>query len=399
MSSPSSLQHRPVVLVVCNALDDVTRMERRITTDSPAASRKVFLMANALRLAGVRPVVLSLGRGRTDGSGGAFAAKVCRVGGVPTIYAPFSHRRGFSEVLSLFGLLWPLQRLARHSQRAVIFYNRFPAYLLLLRAASCLGYRSYLDLEDGEVVASRSLKERLARIVPAQFDRYCRDGALLACSALEAMTTVRPVRCYYGTAVGDVDMPRWLTGRITCLMSGTLAPDTGAPLLIEAIRRLRVRQPDWAAGLRFEVTGKGESLAAFEQLAAEPGLPRVRVHGRTSDARYVEILRGCEIGLALKPVGGALADTTFPSKVIEFAGSGLLVLSTDISDVRRLFGDGARYLERNDPELLIERLAAIATDREAAARCARQGRQAAEHHCAPSRAGEDLRQFFFGHLK
>lgn len=396
MSSTSSRHDRPVVLVVCNALDDVTRMERRITTDSPAASRKVFLMAQALRLAGVRPVVLSLGRGRADGSGDAFAAKACRVGGVPTIYAPFSHRRGHSELLSLFGLLGPLRRLARHSRRAVIFYNRIPAYLPLLRAASRLGYRSFLDLEDGEVIAGRSLKERLARIVPAQFDRHCRDGALLACSALEAMTTVRPVHCYYGTAVGDVDVPRWQTDRITCLMSGTLAPDTGAPLLIEAIRRLRSRQPDWAAGLCFEVTGKGESLAAFEQLAAESGLPRVRVHGRTSDARYLEILRGCEIGLALKPVGGALADTTFPSKVIEFAGSGLLVLSTDISDVRRLLGDGARYLERNDPELLIERLAAIAADRQAAARCARQGRQAAEHHCAPSRAGEDLRQFLFG---
>lgn len=399
MSSPSSLQQRPVVLVVCNALDDVTRKERRITTDSPAASRKVFLMAQALRLAGVRPVVLSLGRGRTDGSGGAFAAKVCRLGGVPTIYAPFSHRRGLSEVQSLFGLLGPLRRLARHSHRAVIFYNRMPAYLPLLRVASRLGYRSFLDLEDGEVTAGGSLKERLTRIVSAQFDKHCRGGALLACSALEAMTTVRPVHCYYGTAVGDVDVPRWQTDRITCLMSGTLAPDTGAALLIEAIRRLRSCQPGWAAGLCFEVTGKGESLAAFEQLAAEPGLPQVRVHGRTSDARYLEILRGCEIGLALKPVGGALADTTFPSKVIEFAGSGLLVLSTDISDVRRLLGDGACYLERNDPELLIERLAAIATDREAAARCARRGRQVAEHHCAPSRAGEDLRQFLFGDLK
>jgi hypothetical protein len=374
-------------------------MERRITTDSPAASRKVFLMAQALRLAGVRPVVLSLGRGRADGSGDAFTARVCRVGGVPTIYAPFSHRRGLSELLSLFGLLGPLRRLAGHSRRAVIFYNRMPAYLPLLRAASRLGYRSFLDLEDGEVIAGRSLKERLARIVQAQFDRHCRDGALLACSALEAMTTVRPVHCYYGTAVGDVDVPRWETDRITCLMSGTLAPDTGAPLLIEAIRLLRAHKPDWAAGLGFEVTGKGESMDAFVQLATEPGLPRVRVHGRTSDARYLEILRGCEIGLALKPVGGTLADTTFPSKVIEFASSGLLVLSTDISDVRRLLGDGARYLESNDPELLIERLAAIASDREAAARCARQARQETVHLCAPPHAGEDLRRFFFGDLK
>jgi glycosyltransferase involved in cell wall biosynthesis len=136
-------------------------------------------------------------------------------------------------------------------------------------------------------------------------------------------------------------------------------------------------------------------MAAFEQLAAEPGLPVVSVHGRISDARYLEVLRGCQVGLALKPVDGSLADTTFPSKVIEFAGSGLLVLSTDISDVRHLLGDGAQYLERNDPELLIERLAEIAADRDAAALCANRGRQAAENHCAPFLAGESLRLFLF----
>lgn len=352
-------------------------------------------MAQALRLVGVRPVVLSLGRGRSDGSGDAFAIKTCRVAGIPTIYAPFSHRRGVSEFLSLFGLLTPLRRLACQPQRAVIFYNRLPAYLPLLYMSSFLGYRSFLDLEDGEVFSGQPLKKSLSQLVVAQFDRYCRDGALLACSALDKMTSVRPVHCYFGTAVGYVDAPRWKSDRITCLMSGTLATDTGAPLLIEAIRRLRVSQPDWAARLCFEVTGKGESLGAFELLASEPGLPLVHVHGRTSDTRYQEILRGCEIGLALKPVGGALADTTFPSKVIEFAGSGLLVLSTDISDVRYLLGDGARYLERNDPDLLIQRLGEIVTDRESAEHCARCGRHEAERHCAPHSAGEDLLQFLF----
>lgn len=390
---------RLVVLIVCNALDDAIRQERRITTDSPAASRKVFMMAQALKQAGVHPVVLSLGRGRADDSGEAFAAKVCRVNGVPTIYAPFSHRRGVSELLSLFGLLKPLRRLARHPQRAVVFYNRVPAYLPLLCAASRLGYRRFLDLEDGEVATGRgALRRLLAKSLPALFDHQCRDGALLACSALEAMTTVRPVHCYYGTAISDVEMPSGQSPRdgLTCLMSGTLSRDTGAPLLIETIQRLRTSFPAWAAGLRFEITGKGESLPEFERLATEPGFPTVRVHGRTSDVRYLEILRSCEIGLALKPVGGALADTTFPSKVIEFAGAGLLVLSTDISDVRRLLGNGARYLERNDPELLIQRLSDIAIDRETATRCAQQGRRAAENHCGPQRAGADLRQFLFG---
>ena len=395
MIGEPSRRYRPVVLVVCNALDDATRLERRINTDSPAASRKVFHMAKALSLAGVRTYVLSLGRGQAVGPGDTFMAKVCRVGGVPTIYAPFSQRRGLSELLSFFGLLRALRRLARYPQRSVIFYNRMPAYLPTLREAARLGYRCFLDLEDGEVVSGRSLKGWLARVVPEQFDRLCHDGALLACSALAEATSVRPVFCYYGTSVSDFNEPRLQSVTITCLMSGTLAPNTGAPLLIEAIKRLRANPLGWAAELIFEITGKGESLPEFERLESEPGLPRVRVHGRTTEVRYLEILYGCDVGLALKPVGGALADSTFPSKVVEFAASGLLVLSTDISDVRCLLGDGARYLGRNDPDLLIERLGEIARDREAAARCALQGRMAVETHCAPQRAGRELRDFLF----
>lgn len=396
MSGRVTQTENPLVVIVCNALDDTTRLERDITTDSPAASRKVFQMAKALKAAGIRPIVLSLGRGRANGSNKAFATKVCRVDRITTIYAPFSHKRFASELFSLFGLLKSFWRLSKHSRRAAIFYNRMPAYLLLLRASSCFGYRSFLDLEDGEVISDRSLRLRLARMVTAHFDKHCSGGALLACSALSTMTTVRPVHCYYGTSMGDVHLPRWKSDRITCLMSGSLEQNTGAHLLIEAIRLLRTSKASWSAELSFEVTGKGSSLMEFERLAAEPGFPQVRVHGRVSDLRYTEILRGCDVGLALKPVGGILANTTFPSKVIEFAGSGLLVLSTDISDVRRLFGDGALYLERNDPELLIKQLAEIIADRDAAERCAIQGRESVERHCSMQRAGEDLRCFLFG---
>lgn len=389
---------RPTVVVVCNAFDDETRMQRRIRTDSPAASRKIFQMCMALKLAGVRPYVLSLGRGRSDGGNDSFASRVCRVNGVPTIYAPFSHRRWWSGVLSLFGLLVPILRLANRSDCAAIFYNRLAAYLPVLFTAFFSGYKCVLDLEDGEVSAGSTFRERIGGFVIGQFERCCRGGALLACSALAEMTKIRPVYCYYGIAAGGDDAQRWRDGSISCLMSGTLQQDTGALLLLDTIQRLRASRPQWANGLVFEVTGKGESLAEFYRLAAEPGFPKVVVHGRISDIQYLEILRRCDVGLALKPIGGKLANTTFPSKVVEFASSGLLVLSTDISDVRSLLGTGARYLKENDAELLIKELAEIVCDHETAKNCARIGRQAVNEFCDPERAGRDLKKFLFGNL-
>ncbi|MDZ7891011.1 MAG: glycosyltransferase [Rhodoferax sp.] len=386
--------NQPLVLVMCNALDDATRLQRQITTDSPAASRKVFNMCLALKLAGVRAYVLSLGRGRASGSGDCYRVKVCRVDRVLTVYAPFSHLRVWSELLSLFGHLKAVYRFASRPNKVIVFYNRQLAYLPSLYLASFLGYKCFLDLEDGEVESGKSLGV-LSRFLVTQFEKHCRSGALLACSALEPMTSIRPTLAYYGTAESNCYELRLQSTAVTCLMPGTLTPSTGADTLAEAIRRLRDRQPAWCDLLTFEITGKGASLPLFQQLAATSGVPRVHVHGRTTDNRYREILNICDVGLALKPVGGHLADTTFPSKVIEFAGAGLLVLSSDISDVRAVFGDGARYLDRNDPESLIVSLAGIVRDRIAAQNTAKNGRQTVVNRFAPFQMGKQLRAFFF----
>lgn len=389
---------RPAVLIVCNALDDSTRLLRGISTDSPAASRKVFLLAQALRSAGVRPYVLSLGRGKANGSSAYHPRSVHRVGGIPVVYAPFSHVPRISELISLFGLVGTVLRVARHCRKAVVFYNRMTAYVPVLLAASAANYKCVLDLEDGEVAgaSSTSVKNRLSCVLPWLYDRFCSGGALLACSALAGMTKVRPVHCYYGTAVGEASATRWSSPCLTFLMAGSLMPETGADTLIEAIQRLRRESPEWVQQIRFEVTGKGPSLAAVKALANELGAPQVVVHGRTTDTEYREILDHCEVGLALKPIGGPLADTTFPSKVIEFSGAGLLVLTTDISDVRQLLGADAIYLTSNEPQDLILLLKRVADDRAAARACADAGSRAVLDRCSPQLAGRDVANFIFG---
>ncbi len=389
------LKKRQILLVVCNALDDSTRINRRISSDSPAASRKVIQMCQALKKSGVRPYILSLGRGSVDGTKDYFSALVTRIDGIPIIYAPFSHFRVWSQILSFFGLIIPLQRLSKYPNKVAVFYNRLPAYLLTLWEASRLGYRNFLDLEDGELLSSKSFKQYFNSLILEQFEIHCSEGALLACRELQSKTALRPIYSYYGVLEGEINEKRWHSEKISCLMSGTLNPDQGASLLIEAIRRLRGLKTEWSSLITFEVTGKGDSLADFKKLEAEPGFPIVRVHGRTTNARYQRILRESQVGLSLKLVDGKLANTTFPSKVVEFAGSGLLVISTDISDVRSLLGDGAKYVADNDPNILIEHFFNIVNDRRSAELCASMGYQAIKEKCAPESAGLTLQRFFF----
>ncbi len=382
---------------ICNALDDMTRLERGIVTDSPAASRKVFLLSKAARKAGVRVLVVSLGRGKQDGSGRYFRGKVHRVDGVPVIYLPFFHSPVLSELLTLFSsipILWRLHR--KKVKKSVLFYNRMPAYLPILIFAKVLRIDTALDLEDGAIDLNHwSLSGAKARILSWLFDTLCSGGSLLACQALESATKLRPTQCCYGTSDTLSTTVSWDLSPVTVLLGGTVSYDTGAPLLINAINMLREKSPSWARNIRFQITGKGDCLEQFKVLADAPGKPEVIVHGRTTDDEYRQILECTHVGLALKPNTGVLAHTTFPSKVIEFASQGILVVTTDISDVRKVLADGAIYLEIDDSTLLIEKLRWIVENRDAARVLSLNGAQAVSAACAPDRVGQMLSDFLF----
>ena len=390
------MRHKRII-IVGNFLDDETRAGRGITGDSPAASRKIVRMAEALRSAGTATYVLSMGRGAPKRLLDWHSARVVRINKVPIAYAPFSNLPIVSEITTLVGLAVLAIRLRRDSNCTIVFYNRFHAYLPVLVIGTLFGNRMILDLEDGQIAINRSkigaISQRLIRWV---FDRCCKHGALLACSKLRNDTAIRPVFCYYGTSAVNAVANPMQSIVVTCLMAGTLDFETGATTLIDAIEKLRAHRPALAKQLRFIVTGKGTCAHEFERLAAADGQPEVVFYGRIPDEDYSKVLSLVDVGLALKRVDGTLSNTTFPSKVIEFGAAGLLVLTTDISDVRQMLGKGALYLRSNDPELLVELLSTVVMDRSAAVNRARLGSENIRARCAPELAGPALAKFIHG---
>ena len=118
------------LLVICNALDDVTRQERSITTDSPAASRKVLMLCQSLRMSGVNACILSLGRGRAGGRVGYFPGVPRRVNGVPVIYMPFSTIPLLSELISLLSPLCIIFKFRKQTSKALFFIIVWPRTFL-----------------------------------------------------------------------------------------------------------------------------------------------------------------------------------------------------------------------------------------------------------------------------
>lgn len=387
---------KPLVLIVSNALDDETRKKRGITTDSPAASRKVFQLSRALSRSNLQPVVLSLGRGRANRTIDYHPFEKKRYDGVTIIYAPFSNIPLFSEFLSLLSFIYTMMSLSRRKQKAVIYYNRQTAYIPTLITSWITQYKNFLDLEDGEILEGKKrIKFSPKKLIIELYDTICNHGSLLACKALEKVTRVRPTLCFYGTINDKVVIEKKQFDKLHILMAGTLEKDTGAELLISAIEKLKSRNNEWAKNITFEITGKGESLEKLKKVSVEAEWPRVIVHGRLTNKEYKKVLDRCQVGLSLKLVRGPLADTTFPSKVVEFTSNGLFVVSTDISDVRHLMGEGAFYLTQNSPDQLIEILHNVHQNKDQLFEKTKMGWQAIEKHCSEEAVGNKISKFLF----
>ncbi|MEQ9844103.1 glycosyltransferase [Pectobacterium brasiliense] len=389
------------IIIVCNAIDDVVRSERNITTDSPAASRKVFMLADALADTDVHVDIVSMGRGKANGGFKFYNLKKIKNGNVNITYLPFTHIRFFSELLTfLYLAIITACSIAKggYSDKAVIFYNRLPAYILSLFVSVIFRAKRIIDIEDGEIVSNerKSLKNKVKSIVPWLYDTFCKDGAMLACSALSSMTKIEHTTCYYGTVSPVIrETTVFDKNKVSILLSGSLSEDTGAERLSNAIRLMRSDSQRWR-NVQFEISGQGPSLQSFQDLMNGEGFPAVRVHGRLSNSDYHDLLVNCDVGLALKPIIGSLANTTFPSKVVEYANSGLLVISTDISDVRHVLGaDGAIFLSTDSEDEIINAFDKVIHDIAWSRKTAEEGKNNVLNLLAPECASNKLMNFIF----
>ena len=389
------------VVVLCNAMDDELRNERRITSDSPAASKKVFDTCESLSLAGIEASVLSLGRGGGASGRRSFAPKSISAKGFVVRYARFSQSRLFSKVVSLFSLAAQFHVMGftrnRDCRTVVVAYNRLTAYIPAVLLARLTGAEVVVDIEDGELADSGSRFASLAaRFTSLFYEWFAGRKVLLACTALAGSTRVRPYLCHYGNYSPVNPGIRWCGPAVNILASGTLSESTGLDMLIGAIREMR-RERKGAGGrpVCFHVSGQGPLASSIAEIAGIESGVEVVFHGRLSFDEYRELLLGCEVGLALKPNSGPLAHTTFPSKTIEMAGAGLLLVTTDISDVRKIFGESALYLVSDSPGELHERIEWLLHHKEQAALMAQTGESIVSRDFSQGAVGQRLAAFLF----
>lgn len=392
------------VVFFSNFVDERTRTERNITTDSPAASRKVLNACRALQAGGARPIILSMGRGRALGGRVRQGWVVRRIDRVPVVYAPYYHRKWLSEVVSLAAPAFFILKRRKYRRALLLLYNRLVFGLPPLLAARLVGWPTVFDLEDGEFShGSNNASKRLStlvrfgrRLTMGLYDRHC-QRAILAATALESLTSVRPTLPYYGSIEPEEYRARAPEEKLRIVYTGTISPLTGSTVLTQALTYLIKKHPSLTTSFALHVTGGGEGLAELEHLAETCSDLELIVHGRLSLNDYRALLARAHVGLSLKKVGEDYADTTFPSKTVEYSAAGLHVISTDISDVRRVLGPMGTYLSSNCPRELAAAIAeAVALGPAGLEMPSRRLQEHVSYSLSFKKTGLELNQFLEG---
>jgi glycosyltransferase involved in cell wall biosynthesis len=361
-----------------------------------AAAHKVVGMVAGMRAHARRAVIVSSPIVTASRDRKFFDGFTCRDAGLPCAYLPAISLRGLNRV---FAALCYLRFAWRHVKRedVAVLYNYFPEYIPVAAWLRLwLGRdRVLLDIEDGPRSDERDLRGFVTRASLVVLKRLCSRRAIVVSRELAQSLAIRDACVVNGVCAPQPTAPRAFGATITFLFGGTIETGTGLYLFAEGVRRFAKLYAHLAPRARFVVSGfgGGQTLATLASDVAASGV-RVELHQDIGPREYRQLLAQADVGLSLRLPGTELATTTFPSKVVEFASQGLLVLSTDVSDVSLLFDEeSAALLDEATPDALAHRIASIVENPDAHRRIAEQGQRVIAASCGRREVGARLIEF------
>ena len=311
-------------------------------------------LSRSVSLSGGSPAVASMGRGRQQGTWRFYRAKAVKLESIPFVYASFFDAPILTHLISLCSICFVVLRVAP-KKSIVVFYNPLPFYLLTILFCRLLGRRCILDFEDG-LRSDVSVWRRLTHKLLLRTFETLSEGTILVSTQLRRQIRKEPYLVCYGVSRQQDPVRDWSKLPIQILFSGSLYKDTGADLFLEALRLLKRNCSTALSSLRFVSAGFGPAASEIERAANSDLKDHLVFLGKISNGEYRELLKNSHVGLCLKLPDYSMGSTTFPSKVVEIASSGLLLISTRVSDIPLLFGEqDAVILNSADPDELSQK--------------------------------------------
>jgi glycosyltransferase involved in cell wall biosynthesis len=210
-----------------------------------------------------------------------------------------------------------------------------------------LGYRLLYRLAarwvDGLVAVSDEVETAILESIGS-----IRDKIAVICNGVDTARYQRPID--RARVRRELELPEdaWLMALV-----GTMKPQKGHRLLIEALRTVAPRFPD----LHVLFVGDGEARAELEAQASASGVAE-RIHFLGSRGDVPDLLSACD-SFVLPSLWEGL-----PMALIEAMASGLPVIASDVSGTKQVMidGDTGLLVPPGDPGALGQAIVALLSD-------------------------------------
>ena len=392
------------ICYLCNILDEKSKAERAIVFDSPAATKKVLDVCHALQNKFSKVYIVTMARGKQQSEPKTHPANVKKTAKIPILFAYFNPLQPWTYIItaiSVFLLIWRILRQSKSNKLHLIVYNRNWLYVPALILVRLFGSYCYLDLEDGELIKTSNFPKRIIyKTIRIVFDLLCSHGSVLVTPGLiNQVKTSNNVICYGVAQKNETNITSdWTKESVIFLLGGTLIKETGVQLLIDAVKILNRDFQTLKGQLLIYVTGQGYLTDELYKLSQQEGKNWLDFKGRVSKSEYEVLLNKSHVGLCLKLPSSEMGATTFPSKVIEIAAQGKLVLTTNLGQVNNLLGsDGAVFLENENPTSLVNAMIDIINDRTKYMEATAIGQQRVFNMCSSEKVASSFEQLFANH--
>jgi len=173
-------------------------------------------------------------------------------------------------------------------------------------------------------------------------------------------TRAEVIAIHNGADLPEKLSPKLRTAERVILCVAKLMPYKGQMEALEAFSVLLNEHPEWNGRARLVLHGFNNDHAYTEALNARmaqaPLTGAVEMRGYGHHNTLSEIYAGADVFLFLTQYEG------FGLPVVESQALGIPVLCSDLPVLREVGGDGAIYVDRNDPRAIADRLHALLTD-------------------------------------
>jgi glycosyltransferase involved in cell wall biosynthesis len=247
-----------------------------------------------------------------------------------------------------------IRLLLSRSYTAIMFYDfsletALPSLVarLLLDTNIILEYEDGLFYHDNRVI--RWSAELLRRVCNPVL-----DGAICVNTELESLLSTENTVIVRGfPSVGmpdDLPEPSFQQEKPVVMFAGRMDEVRGASRFLDVVEELDETEFQfWMCGY-----GSEAELERYEKRAEDVGNDQLRFFGTLPWEEYRDRVVSADVLVNFQDPDHPISRYTFPSKLLDFLSAGSVVVSTDMSDLRRCLDDELVVAGKSQGELVAE---------------------------------------------